>query len=164
MIRGWMRALRDLWTRRAARELLAWHARAAGLVQSCQEAMRPRDMPVDRVARLGRMDWALDHLRAHASAVRRPLRRHDRALSDRLERATDQAVVLRNQMASFFIRWQSHHEAEQEGAPGAYVFRREWEEALLEARRTARALAAELDALGPPLEDLARRWSERPRG
>lgn len=162
MILRWLRGLRHASTLRAARELLAWHVRAVWLVEVCQDSLRPHEMPSDPAAELLRVDWALEYMWAHARTALPRLRRDDRQLAERLERATDQAVVLRNQLVSFFIRWESHREADREDSPGAFLLRRDWEDALLDARRTARGLSAELDELRPAFDDLSRRWTGGP--
>jgi hypothetical protein len=65
--------------------------------------------------------------------------------------ATNQAIRLRNLMASFFIRWKAFHDAESADKPTAYLDRREMEDALLDATRLSRELAAQVDELAPAL-------------
>jgi hypothetical protein len=151
MQQRWVERVRRKREARLAEQREAWLASLRRFVDACQTSLRPLSMPDDLLESLHRLDWQLEHIRSTERSLKRELRRQAPGLDARVRGAAGEAFRLRNLVTSFSIRWQAFEEAERSGGPMVFLDRREMEEALLNANRAARDLAAEVDKIDPVL-------------
>jgi hypothetical protein len=154
----WLDRLRGRRLEQARLDLETWLDLFGGLTELFLSSLQISAMPTDLVVTLSGIDSRLEGLNARAIRMRGLLRRSDPALGARVKHATDQAWRLRNQMVSFFIRWQDFQDADRERRPDRFDRRRGMEEALVAANQTARGLASEFQALSSLARDRMAAW------
>ena len=154
MFRRWAEARRRAASGRAAADLQDWLTSIESIVAVCTGSLRDRVVASDIGVTL---DRELMRFRNHAAGVRRPLRRHSRALAARVAQTTDQVFHLRNLTCAFLLRWQSAEQIDP-AAARALDARREMEEARLQASESARGLVSTLETLAPELRALIAEW------
>ncbi len=153
MWQRWVERIRRRRADRVAVHARLWLEAVRLLLETCRAALQPQAMPPDLIPVLHWIDWRLEYILQSERALKRTLRKQAPDVGARLRMVTEQAFHLRNKMASYFIRWKAFQDAHRAEEPTAFLDRREMEESLLAARRTAGELGLQLDAISPLLRE-----------